>query len=335
MTRGIYNNIQEHPEYNSSEKHWHITLDQSMFFWYDLIVDPPEGVLNAIKDSINNFKNYVNQTNEKKFIYFFTSRKKVRFNINKQPRTSFFNKRILFVYFLVGSKNKKIGISYNDTDGIPKKVRVDEKFIYFSYEVDNEIAYSIHDFIKIGNISLGIESEIHYVGITADPVKRTLSRSHRGYADMLYNVSTSENDIFLTISTFKVMSHTKIASHNIDILTTNSMVYDIHLDKEGAIIEKSLIHYFDTKCQEVDKNAKGEFKNLFLKEMKSKNINSVSFHLEMNESTEYDVIGSRYIPPNVSHSFMWELNNNQLELTKFNSEIELLEKNKVFCLNSI
>ena len=330
MTRGMYNSIQQHPEYNSSEKHWHITLDQSMFFWYDLIIEPPEGVLASIKNTINNFKNYVNENNEKKFIYFFTSRKKVRFSKKKQPKVSFFNSQIMHIYLLIGKKTKKVSIYFKDKNEIPLKVYVDERFIYFCNNVEDKFAYSIHDFIKIFNINLGLESEIHYIGITSDPVQRTLSRSHRGYADMLYNISTSENDIFLTISTFKVMSHTKIVSHNIDILTTNSMVYDIHLDKEGAIIEKGLIHYFDTKCQEVDKNAKGEFKNLFLKEMKSKNINSVSFHLELNESTEYDVIGSRSIPPNVSHSFMWELNNNQLELTKFNSEIELLEKTRFF-----
>lgn len=330
MTRGMYNSIQQHPEYNNSEKHWHITLDQSMFFWYDLIVDPPDGVLNTIKNTINNFKDHVNENNEKKFIYFFTARKKVRFNMNKQPKLSFFNSQIMHIYLLIGKKTKKISIYFKDKNEIPLNVYVDERFIYFSNNIEDKFAYSIHDFIKIFNINLGIESEMHYIGITADPVQRTLSRSHRGYADMLYNISTSENDIFLTISTFKVMSHTKMKNHNIDILSTNSMVYDIPLDKEGAIIEKGLIHYFDTKCQEVDKNARGEFKNLFLKEMKSKNITSVSFHLELNEPTEYDVVGSRYIAPNISHSFMWTLNSGHLELTKFNSEIEMMEKQNFF-----
>jgi hypothetical protein len=44
--------------------------------------------------------------------------------------------------------------------------------------------------------------------------------------------------IFLTVNTFKVGSFTKIKERNIDIISTNSMIYDIPLDKEGLVIEK-------------------------------------------------------------------------------------------------
>ncbi|HBI1354255.1 TPA: hypothetical protein JI406_RS16915 [Acinetobacter baumannii] len=328
MTRGFLNSIQDYPEYRSSEKNWHVTLDLSNFFWYDLIVNPPENTLKSIKSYLNDFKDYVEKTNEKKFIYFFTSRKKVRFNIEKQPKFYWLDKSIMSIDGLVENKIKKKFEIKLPKDNIPDKVCVDEKFIYFYYG-KNVISYSVHDFIKICNINLGITSEIHYIGITSDPVKRTLSRVHRGYADMLYHVSTSENDIFLTINTFKVASHTSIESRGLNIISTNSMIYDVDWEKEGSIIEKALIYYFNAKCQHVDKNAWGEFRNLLGVEMKDKNIKSVSFHLELNEPTEYDIIGSQDIPPNLSHSFRWELVDGEPKLFKFDSEISLMKDNNV------
>ncbi|WP_151801639.1 hypothetical protein [Acinetobacter guillouiae] len=96
MTRGLYNSIQEMPEYNNAEKSWHITIDSSYFLWYDLIIDPPfDEAKKELKGMLNNFKEYVESTNEKRFIYFVTSRKKVRFNVKKQPKFSFFDRRKL------------------------------------------------------------------------------------------------------------------------------------------------------------------------------------------------------------------------------------------------
>lgn len=325
MTRGFFNSMQHFPEYDNAEKSWHITLDRSDFFWYDLVVKPPsEDAGKALKKHLNDFKKFVELNNEKRFIYFFTSRKKVRFDIKKQPSFLMFSKKKMYVHLLIGNKvKKKVGICF--PYDIPGKVVVDEKFIYLYDENGNSIAYSVHDFLKICKINLGIDSELLYVGITEDPVERTLGRKHRGLTDILYSVPTSENDIFLTINTFKVGSYTNLKNNYINIMSTNSMIYDIPLDKEGLVIEKALIYYFKSEFQEIDKKAWGEFRNLLTMMKEKKNICSVSFHLELNEPTEYDVIGSKDVKPRISHSFLWQLNNNEPSLMIFNNEIDIMK----------
>lgn len=325
MTRGLFNSIRDLHEYKEADKNWYVTIERSDFFWYDLIVQPPEGVLENIKGHLNSFKNYVEKTNKKKFIYFFTSRIKVRFDIEKQPKVSWIHKNIIHVYLLIGNKVKKrINILFAKGD-VPSNIYVDEKFIYY-YVSGQSIVCSIHDFIRNCDINLGITSEIHYVGITSDPVRRTLSRIHRGYADMLYTVPTSDNDIFLTVNTFKVSLFANMEQQGINIMSTNSMIYDVDLEKEGAIIEKSLIYYFKAKCQESDKKAWGELRNLLGIEMKNKNIKSVSFHLEIEKPTEYDIIGSKEIDPKISHTFMWKLVHDEPKLFLFNSEDEIIKQ---------
>ncbi len=330
MTRGFYNSIQEMPEYSNAEKSWHITIDSSYFLWYDLIINPPfDEAKNELKEMLNNFKEYVEFTNEKRFIYFVTSRKKVCFDVKKQPKFSFFDKRKLIIYLLIGNKDKtKIEIYFPNE--IPTNITVDEKFIYFHSEVFASLVYPIHYFLREYGVNLGIASEVHYVGITEDPVGRALGLKHRGLTEILYKVPTSENDIFLTVNTFKVGSFTKIEEKNIDIISTNSMIYDIPLDKEGLIIEKALIYYFNSKVQEVDRKSWGEFRNLLTMIKKKKNISSVSFHLEISDPNEYDIMGSKDVEANISHSFLWKLGEIEPELKKFNSEIELLEYTKVF-----
>ena len=41
LTRGYFNQTDMGPAYTESSKNWHITLDRSNCFWYELIVNPP------------------------------------------------------------------------------------------------------------------------------------------------------------------------------------------------------------------------------------------------------------------------------------------------------
>lgn len=325
MNRGYFDNLKSFPGYQDSEKYWHITIDRSDFFWYDLVVDSPGGYYSKdeIKKYLDNFRKQVESVNKKRFIYLFTSRKKVRFNTAKQPRFTIFGNKLI-IHLLIGSgKKRKIIRSF--PKGERPKVYVDSKFIYFEGSNYSTIC-TVHDFLRLNNIPLGLTSEVHYVGLTEDPAQRTLNREHRGYADMLYFAPTSENDIFLTVNTCKVLSHARLGNSMLNIVSTNSMIDDIPLAEEGSIIEKAMIHYFDTRCQEIGKKKDwGEFRNLLRETMRAKNINSLSMHIEMNNPSEYDILGSRKVEPSLSHSFAWVLENDEPKLIKFESEIDILK----------
>lgn len=331
MTRGLFNNLLTIPGYRDAEKSWHITLERSEFFWFELVVDPPAAndTGHLIKRYLKQLKADVETALEKRFIYFYTSRKKVRFDTKRPPKYSFFGfGDELILHLIIGGKERRklpVPAPLFEIDGkqIRPKVSIDDRFIYFEGPTFSTVA-SVHDFLRFYNLSLGITSEVQYVGITEDPARRTLSREHRGYADTLYFAPTSENDIFLTINTFKVMSDATTGDGFIRIIAPNSMTDEIPVGDEGAVIENALIHYFDAKCQEPDKKASWtKFRNLLRKVLAARNINSVSIHMELEEPSEYDALGSRCIVPSMAHSFAWELANAEPTLTKFKSEDEI------------
>lgn len=331
MTRGLFNNLLSIPGYQDAEKSWHITLERSEFFWFELVVDPPEtnDTRQQITQYLKDLRANVEATLEKRFIYFYTSRKKVRFDTKKPPTYSFFglgNKLIIHLV-IAGKKRHKLTLPAPaiaiDGKLIRPKVFVDERFIYFQGPNFSTVA-SIHDFLRLNKLSLGITSEIQYVGISKDPARRTLCREHRGYADAIYFAPTSENDIFLTVNTFKVMSDATAGGGFIRIIAPNSMTDEIPVGDEGSVIENALIHYFDAKSQEPDKdNSWAKFKNLLGKTLASKKINSISIHMELEEPSEYDELGSRRVEPSTSHSFAWELAGGEPKLLRFNSEEEI------------
>ena len=328
MTRGLFNNILSIPAYQNASKHWHITLEHSTIFWYDLVVDPIEKYQSKqfIIDYLKDLKNKVDATLEKRFIYFYLARKKVRFNTKKQPRYSLFKNKLIINLVIGNNKRKKIVIPsplfYLDQEPIRPEVFVDEKFIHF--QIPNyTFILSVHDLLKNFNIPLGIVSEVLYVGITEDPSKRPIERKHRGYSDAIYFTPTSENDIFLVVNAFKVIADAT-TNYGIRFISANSMTDEVPVGKEGEIIEQALIHYFDTKSQKIDqKNSSGKFKSLLKNILQKKNINAISMHLELEPLTEYDILGSEKIEANATHIFSWELVNEQHVLKKFNSYQEL------------
>lgn len=330
MTRGLFDVIANTTAYRGAEKYWHITLDRSEFFWYELVVDPPQFAASkqAIVAYLDALRDAVKETLEKRFIYFYLSRTKVRFNTKKQPSYSWFGGK-LKVHLLIGRDQIPRSISVQ----MPKRkdgrylcpdVEVDERFIYF-HDPTFSSAAPIHDFLRNNHISLGLHSEVQYVGITKDPGSRTINREHRGYADTLYFCPTDDNDIFLCVNLFKVMADAS-SDYGIRFVVPNSMTNEIPTDEEGEVIELALINYFDTKPQEPDKDRSwARFRNVLSELQATNKINSVSVHMELVTPSEYDVISSRRILGDSAHSFLWHLVDSEPTLVQFESEDKIAE----------
>ena len=329
MTRGYFNQIDMGPAYTESSKNWHITLDRSNCFWYELIVNPPAFVdtRRDIADYLRWLKSAVEQTLEKRFIYFFVSRKKVRFDTTKQPKYSLFGK-YLVLRLLIGKdgQSRTIKRKVFDQSGkqITPKVEVTDSFIRFYQHANSSETYSIHDFLQMHDIALGITSEIHYVGITKNPGDRPISREHRGITDTLYRVSNEDNDFFIFINLFKVMSNAESSKHGINFVIANSMIDEIPTEEEGQIIEGALINYFNTEAQQLNKrNESAVLNNRLASIAKNNNIEFISLQMELEHPNEYFVFGSQAVPPSVSHTFVCRSVNGSLEITKLNSEEEI------------
>lgn len=329
MTRGNLGDLAANPAYAESTKHWHITLQQSSCYWYELIVNPPDFVdtKDGISAQLEDLRATVEQTLEKRFIYFFASRTKVRFDTTRPPKYSFWRKWLV-ISLLIGRDRKRhvIKIRFHDQEGQPLTpgIEVSERFIRIIHSDTVSHAFSVHDFLQTFEISLGMPTQVHYVGITKDPADRPLSRKHRGITDTLYNVSNEDNDFFIFINLFKVMSDAKNNSHGLHFLVANSMIDEIQTDEEGRVIESALIAYFDCASQQVNReNERAVLSNQLASLAKGHKIQSVSMHVEMESPNEYFVFGSEAAPAALSHSFLYRHLNGRVEMERFTSEDEL------------
>lgn len=329
MSRGNFGNLASNPTYAGSTKDWYVTLQQSSCYWYDLIVNPPDFVdtKNGISSQLEDLRARVEQTLEKRFIYFFASRTKVRFDTTRPPKYSFW-KKWLVITLLVGRDRKRhtIKIKFGSPDGRPLTpiVEVSERFIRIIHSDKASETFSVHDFLLAFNIVMGIATQVHYVGITKDPADRPLSRKHRGITDTLYNVSNEENDFFVFINLFKVLSNAKNDAYGLHFVVANSMIDEIPTEEEGLIVESALIAYFDCASQHLNREKeRAVLSNQLASLAEDHKIQSVSVHLEMESPNEYFVFGSDAAPAALSHSFLYRHVNGKVEVERFASEDEL------------
>lgn len=329
MSRGYLGNLASDPAYAGSIKDWYVTLQQSSCYWYDLIVNPPDFVdtKDGISSQLEDLRARVERTLEKRFIYFFASRTKVRFDTTRPPKYSFW-KKWLVITLLVGRDKKRhtVKIKFGGPDGrlLTPRVEVSERYIRIIHSDTASQKFSVHDFLQAFDIGMGIATQVRYVGITKDPADRPLSRKHRGITDTLYNVSNEENDFFVFINLFKVLSNAKNDACGLHFVVANSMIDEIPTDKEGVVVESALIAYFDCASQHLNREKeRAILSNQLASLAEEHNIQSVSVHLEMESPNEYFVFGSDAAPPALSHSFLYRYANGKVEVERFASEDEL------------
>jgi hypothetical protein len=268
LSRGVYSNLKNNPAYKDASKQWYIELQRSVWFWYDLVINPPEDVdtKKLITNQLKEFKQLVENRLDKRFIYFIGVRKKIRFSTKKKPRYSAFGSN-LNIYLEVGREKKiqKISTSILDISTgkiIKPEVSVTERFITFTYNDGNRLSLPIHEFISYSGIELGFNTKIFYVGYTKNPWKRPIDGVHRGLSETLYRVSKEDSDIFIYYNLFKVFSDAVNSLVKINFTVANSMIDEVNVDEEGKILEKVLILYFQAESQTSNyENEKRELEN--------------------------------------------------------------------------
>lgn len=321
MTRGMFDFLLHEPTYTGSDKDWYVELIHSKCFWYDLLINPPEGfdTKQQITDYLKQLQSIVKNQLDKRFIYFLAARRKVRFCASKKPRYSFFgNNLVLYVEMGRERIRRKITTKIFDAQTrqpIKPPVEISDRLITFHYAPNHKVSMSIHDFLQNSEIDVGINTEIHYIGYTKNPSERPINGAHRGLSDMLYRVSNEEFDFFVFYNLFKVFSIGINPTAPINFCVANSMVNEIKVDEEGRIIEKALIKYFGTKTQELNqKNEESELENSLERLASKNNINSVAIHIEIDEPSELYRFFSRSVKPSDRHVFTCRIKNSGVEI---------------------
>lgn len=262
MNRGSFSFFLSNQLYKDSDKHWVVELDKYHRYWYDLIVNPNEvadyfDTRELIVNHLKKIKKDVEESLEKRFVYFICTRERVRFNTNKKVSYNPLTKKVK-IPLLIGEHNRKISVKCSFIDQSTNKpfrpvVMLTDKYITLKNNQGLLTTISIHDFLEDAKISLGLDSRVEYVGYTKNPHSRPTNGSHTGLSDVLYKVSHEKRDSLIYFNVFKTFAYAESSEKNVNFAISNSMINEIDADLEGNLIEKCFILYFDSKNQSRNK----------------------------------------------------------------------------------
>lgn len=118
MSRGMFASIAASDAYKNADKEWCVELQTYHKYWYDLVVNPNDvadyfDTRKLIVEYLRAVKKHVEESLEKRFIYFICSREKVRFDTNKKPSFNPITKKQKYTYGLVSiRKNDQYIVSF-------------------------------------------------------------------------------------------------------------------------------------------------------------------------------------------------------------------------------
>jgi hypothetical protein len=327
LNRGFFSSISNNEAYADADKKWTVELQRFHKYWYDLVVNPNEvaeyfDTRNLIVDYLKGLKKAVDQSLEKRFVYFICSRTKVRFNTKKKPFFNPLTKKVK-IHILVGKKEKKRSIRCKFFDRelgkfTNPKIDLTDKYITITDSNGDLTTASIHDFLDGSNINLGISSNVEYVGYTENPHTRPTNGSHTGLSDTLYKVSNEDCDTLIYFNIFKVITEATSKNSMLNFVIPNSMTDEIGSELEGKVIEKCFIFYFDAINQSRNKKTElSELKNSLVKMAQENKIGSINFYYEFEDVNDYAIFSSSSVKPNYCHRFSVSLESNHVEVKRF------------------
>ncbi|MET0107412.1 MAG: hypothetical protein ABW084_00800 [Candidatus Thiodiazotropha sp.] len=332
MNRGLFSSILNNEEYKKSDKEWIVELQRYHMYWYDLVVNPGEvsdyfNTKKLIVNYLRYVKRCVEESLEKRFIYFICSRTKVRFNLKKKPT---FNPitRTVKIHILLGGERKKSSFKVRFYDESSNRfyypnIVLTEKYITITDPVGNLTTASVHDFLSSSRVSLGLCSNIEYVGYTENPHSRPTNGAHTGLNEVLYKVSNESFDTLIYFNVFKVTAKASSDNSMLNFMFANSMTDEIGAELEGKVIEKCFILYFDSDNQTKNKEKeRSELTNNLLDMVDNNKINAVHVGYGFEEAHDYVFFSSSAIPPSHKHIFNVRVVNGELDINKGSGQFE-------------
>lgn len=335
MYRGSLNPLTQLPEYSNAQKNITIELQQWFQTWLHTITEPhnlhPDiDTSQVTRNFLRAFKNTVKESFDKKFIYFICSRKRVRFNVKKQPCSTFFRQKIK-IYLIIENRTH-INITISKNHPIlsiinPSRIIVTEENITF-YDNDlNTVTMDVHKFLMEFNINLGISNRVEYVGLTVSPDERPTDLNHAGLSRILLGHAHKKElrDYFIYHHVFKVLNETQ-SSFGINFLIANGWTDEIDIKTEADIIEKSFILYFGSDYQsKTVESDNSSLTNNLKKLLENNNIQKIRFYYELADcSRDYATFYSAKTSAATTHHFCITLQENSLTLENLSYQ----DKNK-------
>ncbi|MEN3275064.1 MAG: hypothetical protein V7631_854 [Massilia sp.] len=327
MKRGMFAWLINNDAYKKSEKDWLVELQMVQTYWYGLLDDRRTDVpvRQALIEYLARLRREIEESLEKRFIYFIMSHKRVRFDTSRKPRFEFFS-RMLKLGILVGRERKRMTVNvdfgFSRRDAIPH-VEISEDFITFSGHDGAKQTMSVHDFLSIAEINLGFPTKVEYVGYTREPEVRPTRGKHEGLTQILHRVSNEDNDILVSFNLFKVTSYASGSPTMLNFMFANAMTDEVTVDLEGKILEKCFIMYFDSENQSMNKTKeRAELVNNLKRLGRENRIGAVHIRYEPEGTSLLSTLCSSNVAPTSRHVFTVSLKGEDLSISPGSSYFE-------------
>jgi hypothetical protein len=224
---------------------WNVTVSESKFYWYDLLIDAPEDpdFRDPLGRYLRRMQFAIEATMEKRLMYALVSRPRLRFDTTHSTSWGFFSLK-LSLPVLVGAEGKRNSITIElkvPEDATLKKptVQVFERFITLNWGSLLE-TYSIHDLLQSFDVKLDYPSKVHYVGQTHDPAGRLLKGRASG-VNRAMDQAGSDVDYFLLIQRFDIQANGVPPAES----ELSDVAQDLLLKDQMDLLECTLIKYFE------------------------------------------------------------------------------------------
>lgn len=242
------------------EKTWKVGLLETDVFWQEMVnrrMHPEIDSRADIKQRIARTKRKHEEYFNRKFIYFICTREKVRFAADRPAQFSVSGEQ-LCVHLCVHGREDPIacaipsdfflGVDERGRAWLPS-VTSSDVALTFTYPGRHRQTISVHDFLNRYEVNLGIDTCVHYVGLTKNPDSRPLLRRHDGRGRVERRAKRENRDVLFFYNTFAVRYFADDPRLGASYWVSNAFTDDMDIDAEGLTLEKLFVRYFLPDCQ--------------------------------------------------------------------------------------
>lgn len=238
------------PELSSAPQTWDVTVINTRFYWYDLLVGTEE--LPDFRDPVGRYLRRLqfalDATMESRLLFYVVTRPQLRFDDTREPHWGFFSLKLsLTVLVGVEQKPETIVLAMKQPkDATLKKPNIRLTPRYVTFDWGGVIhTHSVHELLQIYDTGLEFPSTIQFLGQTKDPEAR-LAKGKLASVERIRDQNLSQVDTFLMVQRLNILSSTDEPSEmSMDTLATIDETVAELLKQRMDVIESVLINYFE------------------------------------------------------------------------------------------
>jgi hypothetical protein len=178
-----------------------------------------------------------------------------------------------------------------------------EVAITFTYPGHYRETLSIHDFLLAYNVNLGIDTRVHYVGLTKNPDSRPLLDRHAGRHRVEKLALRDSRDMLFLYNTFGVRCLAQSPTLHASFWVSNAFADDLEIKPEGLTLEKLFVAYFQPDCQGSIKSELTQLRNRVITLAEHHRVRRIDVEYEVDSRSEYYRLFSEAVAPSSRISF--------------------------------